>query len=130
MAESVPGNIRQAEHFIGFLRRFVEYIKTRMRVQHVIAETPVSFLTHLKDVTYIEQKPLRFCSERLGSLIRTLEINDLTDYGALQQIATFATLVATYQKGFMLILEPFKNDLDKVHDPVFHFTYAFINVDV
>lgn len=25
--EAVPGNIRQAEHFIGFLRRFIEYIK-------------------------------------------------------------------------------------------------------
>jgi DNA excision repair protein ERCC-2 len=27
LAEAVPGNIRQAEHFVGFLRRFVEYIK-------------------------------------------------------------------------------------------------------
>ncbi len=60
LEEAVPGNIRQAEHFIGFLRRFVEYIKTRMRVMHVVAETPVSFLQHLKEVTYIERKPLRY----------------------------------------------------------------------
>jgi DNA excision repair protein ERCC-2 len=25
--EAIPGNIRKAEHFIAFLKRFVEYIK-------------------------------------------------------------------------------------------------------
>lgn len=25
--EAVPGNIRQAEHFVAFMRRFVEYLK-------------------------------------------------------------------------------------------------------
>ena len=27
--EAVPGNIRQAEHFVAFMRRFVEYLKVR-----------------------------------------------------------------------------------------------------
>jgi len=26
-AEAVPGNIRKAEHFVGFMRRFIEYLK-------------------------------------------------------------------------------------------------------
>lgn len=30
-----------------------------MRVLHVVAETPLSFLQHLKDITYIEKKPLK-----------------------------------------------------------------------
>jgi len=55
----VPGNIRRAEHFTAFLARFVEYLKTRMRVLHVVAETPASFLQHLKDITFIEKKPLK-----------------------------------------------------------------------
>ena len=25
--EAVPGNIRQAEHFVNFMRRFIEYLK-------------------------------------------------------------------------------------------------------
>jgi len=25
--EAVPGNIRRAEHFVAFLKRFVEYLK-------------------------------------------------------------------------------------------------------
>lgn len=116
---------------------------------HVVAETPVSFLQHLKDVTYIERKPLRFCAERLTSLVRTLELTDLDDYGSLQKVAGFATLVSTYDKGnlkfglrymmkgislwllsvvstsipgFLLILEPFETDTATVPNPILHFT--------
>ncbi|KAG6909718.1 hypothetical protein DXG01_015920 [Tephrocybe rancida] len=120
--EAIPGNIRKAEHFVAFLKRFVEYLKTRMRVLHVVAETPLSFLQHLKDITYIERRPLRFCAERLQSLIRTLNISRLDEYSALQKVASFATLVATYEKGFLLILEPFETDNATVPNPVFHFT--------
>lgn len=31
-----------------------------MRVLHVVAETPLSFLQHLKDITFIEKKPLKY----------------------------------------------------------------------
>ncbi|KAG6890699.1 DNA-dependent ATPase of the nucleotide excision repair factor 4 complex [Termitomyces sp. Mi166 len=120
--EAVPGNIRKAEHFVAFLKRFVEYLKTRMRVLHVVAETPLSFLQHLKDITYIERRPLRFCAERLQSLIRTLNIGRLDEHSALQKVAGFATLVATYERGFLLILEPFETDNATVPNPVFHFT--------
>ena len=59
LEEAVPGNIRRAEHFVAFLRRFIEYLKTRMRVMHVVAESPTSFLQHVKEITFIEKKPLR-----------------------------------------------------------------------
>nr|KAJ3417151.1 DNA-dependent ATPase of the nucleotide excision repair factor 4 complex [Polyrhizophydium stewartii] len=52
LSEAVPGNIRRAEHFVAFLRRFIEYLKAR----------------------------------------------------------------------FILILEPFENDLDTIPNPVLHFT--------
>ncbi|KAF8447968.1 hypothetical protein L210DRAFT_3610142 [Boletus edulis BED1] len=113
--EAIPGNIRKAEHFVAFLKRFVEYLKTRMRVLHVVAETPLSFLQHLKDITYIRKTTVT-------SLIRTLELNRLDEHSALQKVASFATLVATYEKGFLLILEPFETDNATVPNPVFHFT--------
>lgn len=122
LKEAVPGNIRRAEHFVAFLKRFVEYLKTRMKVLHVISETPASFLQHLKELTYIERKPLRFCAERLTSLVRTLELANIEDYQPLQEVATFATLVATYESGFLLILEPFESDTATVPNPVLHFT--------
>lgn len=121
LKEAIPGNIRKAEHFVAFLKRLVEYLKTRMRVLHVVAETPLSFLQHLKDITYIERRPLRFCAERLQSLIRTLELNRLDEYSSLQKVANFATLVSTYEKGFLLILEPFETDNATVPNPIFHF---------
>jgi DNA excision repair protein ERCC-2 len=31
LKEAVPGNIRRAEHFVAFLRRFIEYLKVRAR---------------------------------------------------------------------------------------------------
>ncbi|KAK4040575.1 hypothetical protein C8A01DRAFT_35439 [Parachaetomium inaequale] len=122
LKEAVPGNIRRAEHFVAFLRRFIEYLKTRMKVRQVISETPPSFLSHLKEHTFIEKKPLRFCAERLTSLVRTLELTNIEDYQPLQEVATFATLVATYEKGFLLILEPFESDTAEVPNPVLHFT--------
>jgi len=42
--------------------------QTRMRVLHVVAETPVSFLQHLKDITFIEKRPLKFVSFLFSSL--------------------------------------------------------------
>ncbi|KAI6807079.1 DNA repair helicase [Hortaea werneckii] len=122
LKEAVPGNIRRAEHFTAFLKRFIEYLKTRMKVLHVISETPPSFLQHLKDLTFIEKKPLRFCAERLTSLVRTLELTNIEDYQPLQEVASFATLVATYDTGFLLILEPFESDTATVPNPILHFT--------
>ncbi|KAM3079678.1 TFIIH/NER complex ATP-dependent 5'-3' DNA helicase subunit [Clarireedia jacksonii] len=122
LKEAVPGNIRRAEHFVAFLKRFIEYLKTRMKVRQVISETPASFLAHLKEYTFIEKKPLRFCAERLTSLVRTLELTNIEDYQPLQEVATFATLVATYEKGFLLILEPYETDTAEVPNPVLHFT--------
>lgn len=121
LTEAVPGNIRRAEHFVAFLKRFIEYLKTRMKVLHVISETPPSFLRHLKELTFIDRKPLRFCSERLNSLVRTLELNEVEDFTSLKEIVTFATLVSTYEQGFILILEPFETDQATVPNPILRF---------
>ena len=41
----------------------------------------------------------RFCSERLCSLLRTLELPNMSDFSSLSLISNFATLVSTYNKG-------------------------------
>ncbi|KAJ2759942.1 TFIIH/NER complex ATP-dependent 5'-3' DNA helicase subunit, partial [Coemansia nantahalensis] len=100
--------------------RFIEYLKARMRVMHVVAETTPSFLKHIREVAYIERKPLRFCAERLASMVRTLEITDLEEYGSLAKVAAFATLCATYDTGFMVLFEPYESDHSTVLNPVLH----------
>ncbi|XP_060660695.1 LOW QUALITY PROTEIN: general transcription and DNA repair factor IIH helicase subunit XPD [Drosophila sulfurigaster albostrigata] len=122
LTEVVPGNIRNADHFLSFLRRFIEYIKTRLRVHHVVQESPAGFLKDVSSKICIERKPLRFCAERLSSLLRTLEITDMTEYGALTLITHFATLVSTYTKGFTIIIEPFDDKTPTVSNPIMHFS--------
>ncbi|CAI4424341.1 CPI_1c_G0016270.mRNA.1.CDS.1 [Saccharomyces cerevisiae] len=122
LTEAIPGNIRRAEHFVSFLKRLIEYLKTRMKVLHVISETPKSFLHHLKQLTFIERKPLRFCSERLSLLVRTLEVTEVEDFTALKDIATFATLISTYEEGFLLIIEPYEIENAAVPNPIMRFT--------
>ncbi|KRT81408.1 helicase, partial [Oryctes borbonicus] len=122
LKEVVPGNIRNAEHFISFLKRFIEYLKTRLRVQHVVQESPAGFLKDIQSKVCIERKPLKFCAERLSSLLRTLEIADMADFGPLILITHLATLVSTYMKGFTIIVEPFDDKTPTVSNPIFHFS--------
>ena len=60
LSESIPGNIRNCEHFVMFMKRFTEYLKSRMRVQHCVQESPASFLKDCLQKVCIERKPLRF----------------------------------------------------------------------
>ena len=55
----MPGNIRRAEHFCTFLRRFVEYLKQRMTVQAVEQESPTTFLAQLTERMAIDGAPPR-----------------------------------------------------------------------
>ncbi|CAK9826192.1 General transcription and DNA repair factor IIH helicase subunit XPD [Anthophora retusa] len=122
LEEVVPGNIRNAEHFVSFLKRFVEYLKTRLRVQHVVQESSAAFLRDVQAKVSIERKPLRFCAERLASLLRTMEITDLTDFSPIILVTHLATLVSTYTKGFTIIVEPFDDKTPNVLNPVLHFS--------
>ncbi|XP_072032459.1 general transcription and DNA repair factor IIH helicase subunit XPD-like [Amphiura filiformis] len=122
LQEAVPGNIRNAEHFIAFLKRFVEYLKVRLRVQHVVSESPASFLKDTFSKVCIDRKPLRFCAERLHSLLRTLELTDIQDLSPVTLVSNFATLVSTYTKGFSLIIEPFDDKTPTIPNPVLHFS--------
>lgn len=64
----------------------------------------------------------RFTSERLSSLIRTLELADLQDFSSLTLISHFATLVSTKTKGFVIIIEPFDDRTPTISNPILHFS--------
>jgi hypothetical protein len=73
----------------------------------VETETPVKFLAGLAERALIDSKPLKFCSERLVSLLKTLEIIDTDDFTPLQLVADFATVGQTphYNKPHIRISE-------------------------
>lgn len=105
LEEAIPGNIRKAEHFVIFMKRFLEYVKTRLKVQHKVQESPPSFLKDIQTKVCIDRKPMRFCFERLRSLLKSLELVDIQNYAPLVLVANFATLVSTYTQGFTIIIE-------------------------
>lgn len=93
-----------------------------MRVQHVVQESPAAFLRDIQGKVSIERKPLRFCAQRLASLLRTLEITDLTDFSPITLVTHLATLVSTYMQGFTIIIEPFDDKSPTVLNPILHFS--------
>uniref|UniRef100_A0A674D5U9 General transcription and DNA repair factor IIH helicase subunit XPD n=1 Tax=Salmo trutta TaxID=8032 RepID=A0A674D5U9_SALTR len=122
LQEAVPGSIRTAEHFVGFMKCFLEYLKSRLRIHHVVQESSPQFLKDIFEKVCIDCKPFYICAERLRSLLRTLEIADIADFSAITLISNFATLVSTYSKGFTIISEPFEDRTPTIANPVLHFS--------
>ena len=123
--ESVPGNIRRAEHFIQFMKKVVEHLKTRLDSitgpnGGVMSETPLAFLHRMTNGTSLETKPLRFSYSRLNSLLRTLQVSNIDDFNSLGDVADFSTLLATYSEGvakFAIIMEPNGSNIPGASDP-------------
>lgn len=119
--ETVPGNIRKAEHFIQFLRRLVQYLRNKkMSGRESKQEQPSTFLYELRQELQEDIRPLRFCSDRLKSLLQTLEVAEVAEFTPLQLIADFATLLGTYghTKSFGIVFEPVDERLPNIPDPV------------
>ncbi|TYJ09337.1 hypothetical protein E1A91_A11G134400v1 [Gossypium mustelinum] len=118
LKEAVPGNIRRAEHFLHVLRRLVQYLRGRLDTENVEKENPVSFVASINSHAGIDQKTLKFCYDRLHSLMLTLEITDTDEFLHIQTICDFATLVGTYGRGFSIIIEPFDERMPHIPDPI------------
>eukprot|EP00798_Chlamydomonas_sp_ICE-L_P026871 gene26871-4479_t len=76
------------------------------------------FVNQLQSAVQIDAKTLRFCYDRLSSLMKTLEITNTEEFHGIHLVADFATLVGTYAKGFAIIIEPFDARLPHIPDPV------------
>ena len=74
LAEAVPGNIRNAELFVRFMKHVVRHLRERIKVAAVVCETPTRFLLDMGTSLGIDPKPLRFAYSRLSSLLRTLQV--------------------------------------------------------
>lgn len=119
--ETVPGNIRKAEHFINFLRRFIQFLRDqRMTRRKAFFEQPARFLYEMRTELQEDDRPMRFCSERLKSLMQTLKIVQVGEFSPLQLVADFATLIGTYghSKSFGIVFEPFDDRMPNIPDPV------------
>ena len=66
------GNIRRAEHFLGFMRRFIAHLADVMRAQHVTSEGPASFLAKVQEAVRVDAKTLRWGGRRAPGCLRVL----------------------------------------------------------
>ncbi|XP_024529521.1 general transcription and DNA repair factor IIH helicase subunit XPD [Selaginella moellendorffii] len=118
LREAVPGNIRRAEHFVAFLQRAVQYLRERLDTDTVVKEGPVSFTTTMSTAAGLDQKALKFCYDRLHSLLLTLEVTEIDEFLHVQTVCNFLTLVGTYTRGFSIIIEPYDERMPHIPDPV------------
>ena len=125
--EAIPGNIRKANTFLLSIKRFAEFIKRRLRVQHVVIESSSYFMRDVYKNILLDQRSMKLFHERLVFILRTLEVSNLAAYKPIVKIATLATLVSTYEKGFALIFEPF-NTKTNVYDP--HLFFACLDASI
>lgn len=79
---------------------------------------PIAFVASIHSSAGIDQKMLRFCYDRLHSLMMTLEITDTDEFMHIQTICDFATLIGTYTRGFSIIIEPYDDRMPDIRDPV------------
>jgi DNA excision repair protein ERCC-2 len=116
--EAVPGSVRRAEHFVSFMKRTLTHLKKKVdQAEAITMESPEEFLYKISNDVGIDAKPMKFAYSRLNSLLRTLEVVNLDEYNPLQDVADLLTLVATYPKGFMIILEPFDQRSPTIRAP-------------
>ena len=57
-----------------------------------------------------------FAHDRLNSLLNTLEIIDIDDFSSLKVIVDFGAMIASYEDGFSVIIDPYPED-DLILDP-------------
>lgn len=138
----MPENIHKAEEFLRVLRNLLEFLRGRLRMRQVTSETPAQMLKSLTEATQIDAKTLRysyqyiystlvilitchrFCTSRLNSLMKTLQLTEMDKYTSIGIICDFFTMLGTYNDGFVLIMEPYDERNPTVHDPVLQFRYV------
>ncbi|KMV65916.1 Rad3-like DNA repair helicase [Encephalitozoon cuniculi EcunIII-L] len=114
--EFLPGNLRNSFHFVSALKRITEFFKTKLKTTHLTTESTESFCKSIRELSFVEKKALRFCSQRLGMLSQSLGLDD-EDMGHLKTVADFSTMVSMYSKGFVVIFEPFDSQASTVFNP-------------
>uniref|UniRef100_A0A8C9HCX6 General transcription and DNA repair factor IIH helicase subunit XPD n=1 Tax=Piliocolobus tephrosceles TaxID=591936 RepID=A0A8C9HCX6_9PRIM len=116
----VPGNIRNAKHFLNLMRIVVLYLKKYINTYEVTSEGPLSFLYKCEKQTKLDTSFFRYCFDRLKMLLNTLHVINIDEYACLNVVCNFCTLLGSYVKGFILICEPYP-EATGIYDPVLQF---------
>lgn len=78
---------------LSFLLKFYLHFTNKLYITYLICKWLI------KSLFSINLFVLRFCAERLRSLLHTLELSDYGNFYSLTLLCNFATLVSTYTRG-------------------------------
>ncbi|KAF4748317.1 General transcription and DNA repair factor IIH helicase subunit XPD, partial [Perkinsus olseni] len=112
----IPGNVRQAEHFLGILQQVCAFLRAYIRVDKARAEGPLMFLHDLESQQYIEARTMKAFDARLRSLMNTLKITDIDEFSPLTKICDLCTLASLHSKGFAVLTDPCP-EAEGIYDP-------------
>lgn len=131
LRETVPGNIRRANHFLMFLRSWVEFLKKQLKQSLVSQKSTDAFLEELRQETKItDLKAMKFAFDRLQSLYKTLRITDMDDFNPLTAIVNLATMTAMYKEGFTIIFEPYDGTNESATHTYIHSNMLYVCSDI
>lgn len=130
--EYIPGNMRSSIHTVKLFKRLIEFLKIKLKVQQPYTMSLKEFINEMADLVFIDAHSLKFCSQRLGIVLRDLHVAQ-TDMCNLKIVSRFATLIAIYSDGFQMafnhyteyntqytpIIQLFCIDPSKVLQPIF-----------
>lgn len=112
----VPGNIRNPENFIGFLRRVLIAIKKFLKTKEVVVNSPKQMIDQFINTAMLDKESMSLASMRLRMLFDTMMITSTDEMSNLDLVAEFISIASTNSDGFKVILEPYK-DASTVIDP-------------
>ncbi|CCW62663.1 unnamed protein product [Phytomonas sp. EM1] len=124
--EAIPGSLRLADHFLGFMQRLVDFThRIVTRITRTYVADPLTFLTKLKEECVVDINHLKYLSERLKALLTTLQITNTNKYYSISLVAQMYTILATYyaddryeKPSFVVVCEAHDPTRPHVPDPV------------
>ncbi|KEG11322.1 putative TFIIH basal transcription factor complex helicase subunit [Trypanosoma grayi] len=124
--ESVPGSLRQANHFLSFIQRLVDFThRVVCRVSRTYVADPLVFLAKVKNECAVDIRHLRYLTERLKVLMNTLQITNSHKFRNVALIAQMYMTLSTYytddryeKPGFVVVCEAQDPTRPNIPDPV------------
>ena len=124
--QAVPVAIRNSGSFLKFIQTLADFLhKIVLRITKTYIADPLTFLAKVREECRVDIRALHFSSQRLTSLLSTLQISDVHKYRQISNIvALFETLLTHFNDdrhdspGFVVICEPHDPASPFVHDPI------------
>ncbi|AAZ13362.1 TFIIH basal transcription factor complex helicase subunit, putative [Trypanosoma brucei brucei TREU927] len=124
--EAIPGSLRQANHFLAFMQRLVDFThRVVCRISRTYVADPLTFLTKVKEECSVDVRHLRYLTERLKVLLNTLQITSAHSFHNVSLIAQMFMTLSThytddrYEKpGFVVVCEASDPTRPTIPDPV------------